>query len=121
RCARVLWPLLTRGEWRYADDGILDRTHLRFFTRRSAIDLAGIADLRVDRCLGSVRPNTRLAKLDRWTRGLMREFTSMQYLVASSLNGGVITIAPGLTTAVVDNAVVTVDPLPYTGYSTIGG
>ena len=87
RCARVLWPLLTRGEWRYTDDGILDRTHLRFFTRQSAIDLAGTGDLRVDRCLGSVRPNTRLARLDRWTRGLMREFTSFQYLVAASRQG----------------------------------
>lgn len=78
---------MTRGEWRYTDDGILDRTHLRFFTRQSAIDLAGTADLRVDRCLGSVRPNTRLARLDRWTRGLMREFTSFQYLVAASRQG----------------------------------
>lgn len=44
-----------------------------------------------------------------------------RYLVASSLNGGVITIAPGLAAAVADDALVTVDPLPYTGYSTIGG
>ncbi|HEY3401319.1 MAG TPA: class I SAM-dependent methyltransferase [Geothrix sp.] len=29
---RLLWP----GEWRYEDEGILDRTHLRFFTRASA-------------------------------------------------------------------------------------
>jgi 2-polyprenyl-3-methyl-5-hydroxy-6-metoxy-1,4-benzoquinol methylase len=29
---RLLWP----GEWRYEDKGVLDRTHLRFFTRASA-------------------------------------------------------------------------------------
>jgi len=31
----VLWPLLRHGKWTYTDLGILDRTHLRFFTSRS--------------------------------------------------------------------------------------
>ncbi len=44
-----------------------------------------------------------------------------RYLAASSLNGGVITIVPGLVNVVTDNTVVTVDPLPYTGYSISGG
>ena len=30
-----LYSLLVRKDWQYADAGILDRTHLRFFTRRS--------------------------------------------------------------------------------------
>ena len=84
RCARVLWPLMMRGEWQYADDGILDRTHLRFFTRQSAIALASTSSLRVEQCIGSVRPNTRLARLDRWTRGWLRDFTSLQFLIVSA-------------------------------------
>ncbi|MGA2954109.1 MAG: class I SAM-dependent methyltransferase [Thermodesulfobacteriota bacterium] len=32
---RVLRDLIFHGSWRYADAGILDKTHLRFFTRRS--------------------------------------------------------------------------------------
>jgi 2-polyprenyl-3-methyl-5-hydroxy-6-metoxy-1,4-benzoquinol methylase len=31
----VLWPLLRHGTWTYTEQGILDSTHLRFFTRRS--------------------------------------------------------------------------------------
>lgn len=32
----VVFGLLMRGDFRYTRDGILDQTHLRFFTRRSA-------------------------------------------------------------------------------------
>ena len=32
---KVSLPLLFRGEFRYADEGIMDRTHLHFFTRGS--------------------------------------------------------------------------------------
>lgn len=34
----VVWPLLRHGTWTYTERGILDRTHLRFFTRRSMRD-----------------------------------------------------------------------------------
>ncbi len=32
---KVTLPLLFRGEFRYTDAGIMDRTHLHFFTRGS--------------------------------------------------------------------------------------
>ncbi len=35
RYLRVLNELLLRRDWAYRDSGVLDRTHLRFFTRRS--------------------------------------------------------------------------------------
>lgn len=35
----VALPLLWSGRWQYEDEGILDRTHLRFFTRASAAAL----------------------------------------------------------------------------------
>lgn len=33
----VSMPLLFRGRWDYTDEGLLDRTHLRFFTRKTAL------------------------------------------------------------------------------------
>ncbi|GEJ57944.1 class I SAM-dependent methyltransferase [Anaeromyxobacter diazotrophicus] len=33
----VVLPLLVEGQWEYADSGILDRTHLRFFTRKGML------------------------------------------------------------------------------------
>ena len=35
---KVVLPLLLKGEFRYQDQGIMDRTHLHFFTRGSLIE-----------------------------------------------------------------------------------
>lgn len=35
----LLYNLTIRGRWRYEESGLLDRTHLRFFTRREIVDL----------------------------------------------------------------------------------
>lgn len=47
RHLRVVLDLLLAGRWQYADDGILDRTHLRFFTRESALALMSPPGLQV--------------------------------------------------------------------------
>ncbi len=41
-----------RGEWRYQQDGVLDRTHLRFFTRSGMQELFATAGFRTDRMDG---------------------------------------------------------------------
>lgn len=47
-----LWHLVVDGEWRYADEGILDRTHVRFYTRRSMGRLFATAGYRLTRQAG---------------------------------------------------------------------
>jgi 2-polyprenyl-3-methyl-5-hydroxy-6-metoxy-1,4-benzoquinol methylase len=39
--------LLFKGDFKYRDSGLLDRTHLRFFTRDTALELAEIGGLKV--------------------------------------------------------------------------
>jgi 2-polyprenyl-3-methyl-5-hydroxy-6-metoxy-1,4-benzoquinol methylase len=41
----VVKQLLLRGEWRFDDDGLFDRTHLRWFGRKTLRSLLGDADL----------------------------------------------------------------------------
>jgi SAM-dependent methyltransferase len=44
----TLWRLVVGGEWEYTERGILDRTHLRFFTRKSISALFVENGYRVD-------------------------------------------------------------------------
>jgi 2-polyprenyl-3-methyl-5-hydroxy-6-metoxy-1,4-benzoquinol methylase len=49
--APVLRSLL-RGRWDYTDSGTLDRTHVRFFTRDTMVEMFDQAGYRVERCEG---------------------------------------------------------------------
>lgn len=44
----LLYNLVLRGRWRYEDSGLLDRTHLRFFTRGEILDLFADAGLEIE-------------------------------------------------------------------------
>lgn len=48
----TVWRLVIGGEWEYGEFGILDKTHLRFFTRLSIIRLFHEAGFRIQRIDG---------------------------------------------------------------------
>lgn len=45
------FPLVFKGEWIYRDRGILDKTHLRFFTKNTAIDIMNRGNLQVEKII----------------------------------------------------------------------
>jgi len=47
RFFRNLFNLVVRGEWRYEDAGIMDKTHLRFFTKKSIREMFDSLNYRV--------------------------------------------------------------------------
>jgi SAM-dependent methyltransferase len=49
--APVVWGL-ARGRWEYSDEGVLDRTHVRFFTQGSMRGLFESSGYTVERCVG---------------------------------------------------------------------
>ena len=53
----VVRNLALRGRWDYADWGVLDRTHLRFFTRASIEELFESADMAIE-TLAPINPIT---------------------------------------------------------------
>ncbi len=52
-----LWDLVVHGRWDYVDEGLLDRTHLRFYTRRSLTTLFADSGYRLERVAG-IHPTT---------------------------------------------------------------
>jgi 2-polyprenyl-3-methyl-5-hydroxy-6-metoxy-1,4-benzoquinol methylase len=75
---------LLAGRFDYADRGILDRTHLRFFTRRAVLALLADAGLAVERCTATPVPLYQVVPA-RWQgRGLAAVHT-LSAVVARSL------------------------------------
>ena len=74
-------PLFVRGEFEYKDAGILDRTHLRFFTRKSAVELLNSARLTVAKGLRTGFAGPRARTLDRLTFGMARDHLTKQYVM----------------------------------------
>jgi SAM-dependent methyltransferase len=59
-------PMFLRGQWSYTDEGLLDRTHLRFFTRRTAVDLVTGSGLVMDKMMCVQRGPRFLSARARW-------------------------------------------------------
>jgi 2-polyprenyl-3-methyl-5-hydroxy-6-metoxy-1,4-benzoquinol methylase len=80
----VVLPLLFRGRWDYEDAGLLDRTHLRFFTRRTAISLLAHPKLAVvrDKDAG-LDLSSRKGLFNVLTFGIFRDLLTYQYCLAA--------------------------------------
>lgn len=77
----VLFDLAFRGKFTYAESGILDRTHLRFFTRSTAIELAESAGATVTVAIGTEQ--------DRWQKRMLRtlglgDLISKQFILSAT-------------------------------------
>jgi 2-polyprenyl-3-methyl-5-hydroxy-6-metoxy-1,4-benzoquinol methylase len=84
---RVVKDLVLSGKWEYKTDGTLDSTHLRFFTRKSAIELVrrcGFTIERVDRALLD-----RAKIMDAATLHVFRDFLAFKYLIVASKGRGI--------------------------------
>lgn len=84
---RVLKALVLRGEFTYQDAGILDRTHLRFFTRSSAAELMQTGGMRIETVHDITMSKKSYRRLDRITAGMFHDFFVYQFLI-SARHGG---------------------------------
>jgi len=79
----VVLPLLFRGQWSYTEQGILDQTHLHFFTRRSLMSMLNAVGLVARACTLDVGTGTKSELANRLTLGFAREFISPHMIVVA--------------------------------------
>jgi 2-polyprenyl-3-methyl-5-hydroxy-6-metoxy-1,4-benzoquinol methylase len=81
---RVVLPLLLLGKWEYEDFGIMDRTHLRFFTRKGISTLFEENGLTVSKIIPIGRRSRIFSRLP---LGFLSEFATPQYLAVCHRKG----------------------------------
>jgi len=80
----IIWDLIVHNEWRYEQAGILDNTHLRFFTMKGIKRLLEYADLRIVK-LDYVRNYGKKFKILNFILfGLIKDFSIFQYYVLAA-------------------------------------
>jgi 2-polyprenyl-3-methyl-5-hydroxy-6-metoxy-1,4-benzoquinol methylase len=81
---RILADLIFKGRWEYQDSGILDRTHLRFFTCRSAKSMLVDAGFAIESHALLIYGRKKNL-LNRVTGGLFIEFLATQVLLVGAI------------------------------------
>jgi len=76
-------PLIFKNQWTYLDAGIMDRTHLRFFVRSTAIDLIKSSGLKVKKVASSPSGGGKIRLFRKLTLGLLNSFTDRQYIIVA--------------------------------------
>ena len=80
---RVLKDLILKDKWEYVQAGTLDRTHLRFFTKKGIKELfvrSGFEVIHLSK-VPSARVAARL--VDKLTLRMLERFLAFQYLVCA--------------------------------------
>jgi len=80
--ASVIVDLALRRQFEYRDAGILDRTHLRFFTEKSALALMKEAGLSVVDGVANGLDGSKAALANALTGGLLFHYLVKQYIMA---------------------------------------
>lgn len=75
---RVMYNVFLRGDFRYAEDGIMDKTHLRFFCRKNIVEMFE-KHFQIEQISATTPKSGRILKVVSF--GLLSEFGTLQYLV----------------------------------------
>lgn len=79
----VLKSIIFNGDFRYEEEGILDKTHLRFFCRKNIIELLEKSDLKIDIITSAFDQETMKSKkylLNKITFGFFHDFFVYRFL-----------------------------------------
>lgn len=82
---RVTVPLVFSDQWDYQDEGLLDRTHLRFFTCTSICKLIEQCGYKVEQVRFDLPLSSKVGVLNVLTLGLFRRHLTSHYFIKACL------------------------------------
>lgn len=82
---RVTFPLLFKDEWRYEEEGLLDYTHLRFFTEKSMRRMLEDCGYSVTKIYLDLPMTSKVGIINIITFGLFRNHLTSHYFIESCL------------------------------------
>lgn len=84
----VLKDFVLKGEWRYVEQGVMDRTHLRFFTQKSMRSLFEESGYRVNRMQGinAIQFPWKFGLLNRLTGGALADAQFQQFACVATVS-----------------------------------
>lgn len=79
----VFNSIFLKGDFKYAEQGILDKTHIRFFCKKNIMQIAtNIENLVLIEVISNLKFNkTKKSILNKITLGVFEEFLSLQYFL----------------------------------------
>jgi 2-polyprenyl-3-methyl-5-hydroxy-6-metoxy-1,4-benzoquinol methylase len=85
----VLLELVVRKDWRYRDSGIMDKTHLRFFTKKSILRMFADCGYTVTRIKGinSISPFSLTSIINFLCFNAFEDLKYTQYVVVAKIAG----------------------------------
>lgn len=81
RYYKILKSLVFKGQWEYTDLGILDRTHLRFFTLKTIEDMFYETGFEIQKIIKKKRCRKALKVINRLIFNRLIDFLVMQYRI----------------------------------------
>ncbi len=82
----TLYSIVIKGDFKYQESGILDKTHLRFFCKKNMISLlknCSLEPIEIYSGLDISKVSYKMKLANKLTLGLLKEFFTAQYIIVS--------------------------------------
>ncbi len=86
---KILKSLILNGRWEYTDMGILDRTHLRFFTLKTIEDLFRETGYEIKKVIKKKRCNKTLKLINGLVLNRLIDFLVLQFRIVGMKQGNI--------------------------------
>ncbi len=83
RCWKVLMPLIIYGRWDYIDNGLLDITHIRFFTKSTIKKMFVNEGLKINKLYALINKNTKTDIVNKATLGILEDILTSHFIIVS--------------------------------------